>query len=52
MLLFEGENAHKVPSYQPQAVVSGTFEMVWKMIAHSLVEGGPGFPCLALPCFY
>ena len=52
MVLFEGENAHKVPSYQPQAVMSGMFEMVGKMIAHSLVQGGPGFPCLALPCFY
>ena len=52
LLLFEGEEAHKVPSYQPQAVMSGMFEMVGKMIAHSLVQGGPGFPCLALPCFY
>ena len=32
--------------------MSGMFEMVGKMIAHSLVQGGPGFPCLALPCFY
>ena len=52
MLLFEGENASKVPSYQPQVVMSGMFEMVGKMIAHSLVQGGPGFPCLALPCYY
>lgn len=52
LLLFEGEEARKVPSYQPQAVMSGMFEMVGKMIAHSLVQGGPGFPCLALPCFY
>ena len=52
LLLFEGEKGHKVPSYQPQAVMSGMFEMVGKMIAHSLVQGAPGFPCLALPCFY
>ena len=52
LLLFEGKEAHKVPSYQPQAVMSGMFEMVDKMTAHSLVQGGPGFPCLALPCFY
>ena len=52
LLLFEGEEAHKVPSYQPQAVMTGMFEMVGKMIAHSLVQGGPGFPCLALLCFY
>ena len=53
LLLFKGEEAHKVPSYQPQAVMSGMFEMVGKMIAHSLVQGGPGFQCLAmflLPC--
>ena len=52
MLLFEGENNRKLPSYQPQAVMSGMIEMVGKMISHSLVQGGPGFPCLALPCFY
>ena len=52
MLLFEGDSNCKVPSYQPQAVLSGMFEMVGKMIAHSLAQGGPGFPCLALPCFY
>lgn len=28
-------------------VVSGIFELVCKMIAHSLVQGGPGFPYLA-----
>ena len=38
LLLFEGEEAHKVPSYQPQAVMSGMFEMVGKIIAHSLVQ--------------
>ena len=34
LLLFEGEEACKVPSYQPQAIMSGMFEMVGKMIAH------------------
>ena len=27
--------------------MSGIFEIVSKMIAHSLVQGGPGFPYLA-----
>jgi hypothetical protein len=27
-------------------------EIVGKIIAHSLVQGGPGFPFLSLPCYY
>ena len=50
MLLFEGENNGKLPGYQP--AMSGMIEMVGKMISYSLVQGGPGLPCLALRCFF
>ena len=52
LTLFEGENDCKLPSYQPQAVMSGMLELVGKIVAHSIAQGGPGFPCLALPCYY
>ena len=52
MELFEGEINRKVPSYRPEAVMSGLLEMIGKMIAHSLAQGGPGFPFLARPCYY
>jgi hypothetical protein len=32
-------------------VFSGVIEIVGKIIAHSLVQGGPGFPFLSLPCY-
>ena len=50
--LFEGEFTRKVPSYRPHAVMSGLLEMVGKIIAHSIAQGGPGFPYLAKPCYY
>ena len=52
MVLFEGEIGRRVPTYRPHVVMSGLLEMVGKMIAHSLVQGGPGFPFLANPCYY
>ena len=52
MLLFEGENNAKIPSYQPKTAMSGMIEMVGRIISYSLVQGGPGLPCLALPCFF
>ena len=50
--LFEGDAARKVPSYRPQAIMSGMLELTGKIIAHSLAQGGPGFPFLALSCYY
>ena len=52
MVILEGEANRKVPSYRPNAVMSGLLEMVGKMISHSIAQGGPGFPFLALPCYY
>lgn len=50
--LFEGDTTRKLPSYRPQAILSGMLEMTGKMIAHSIVQNGPGFPYLATPCYY
>ena len=52
MVLFEGEIGRRVPTYRPHVVMSGLLEMVGKMIAHSLVQGSPGFPFLANSCYY
>ena len=52
MVLFEGEVGRRVPTYRPHVVMSGLLEMVGKMIAHSIAQGGPGFPFLANPCYY
>lgn len=52
MLFFEGENNAKIPGYQPETAMSGMIEMVGKIISYSLVQGGPGLPYLALPCFF
>ena len=40
------------PTHSPQVVFSGLIDIVGKIIAHSLVQGGPGFPFLSLPCYY
>lgn len=45
--LFEGEAKRQIPLFRSEQVVCGIFEIVSKMIAHSLVQGGPGFPYLA-----
>ena len=45
--LFEGEAKRRLPLSRSEHVVSGIFEILGKMIVHSLVQGGPGFPYLA-----
>ncbi|XP_068734773.1 uncharacterized protein [Montipora capricornis] len=47
MKLFEGEAKRRLPLFRSEHVVSGIFEILGKMVAHSLVQGGPGFPYLA-----
>ena len=44
MELFEGEINRKVPSYRPEAVMSGLLEMIGKMIAHHLHKVVQDFP--------
>ena len=50
--LFLGEFGQMSPTHSPQVVFSGLIEIVGKIIAHSLVQGGPGFPFLSRPYYY
>eukprot|EP00794_Sanderia_malayensis_P005868 gene5868-6561_t len=50
--LFRGQNARLTPVYSSEHVLTGIFEVLGKMIAHSLVQGGPGFPYLAPGIFW
>ena len=45
--LFEGEPKRRLPLFKSEHVVSDIFEILGKIISHSLVQGGPGFPYLA-----
>ena len=45
--LFEGEPKRRLPLFKSEHVVSDLFEILGKIISHSLVQGGPGFPYLA-----
>ena len=49
--LFRGDPRRKVPIFSNANVLTGIFEVLGKMIAHSLIQGGPGFPYLA-PVIY
>ena len=49
--IFTGEQFRKVPVFSNELVVNGFFEVLGKMISHSLVQGGPGFPYLS-PAIY
>ena len=45
--LFEGEYEQDrlLPSMNHKAIISGTFEMFGKVMVHSVLMEGPGFPC-------
>ena len=45
--LFTGERGHYVPLCNVDAIISGCFLMVGKLLAHSILHGGPGIPGLA-----
>lgn len=51
MSLFQGEARRRLPLFKNEHVITGLFEILGKMIAHSLVQQGPGFPYLA-PVIY
>lgn len=42
VLLFEGQDDHKVPRQQPLLRQTGLFVAAGRMIAHSALHGGPG----------
>ena len=49
--VFVGSEDRILPAFSNELVVNGFFETLGKMIAHSLVQGGPGFPYLS-PTIY
>lgn len=49
--MFKGDPRRKVPIFSNAHVLTSIFEVLGKVIAHSLVQGGPGFPYLA-PVIY
>ena len=49
--MFQGPLERVLPTYRRLTILSGAFEMLGKIIAHSLVQGDPGFPYLC-PTLY
>ena len=49
--IFTGEPYRKVPVFSSELVVNDFFEILGKMISHSLEQGGPGFHYLS-PSIY
>lgn len=49
--VFTGEDFGKVPVYTNELVVNGFFEVLGKMVSHSIIQCGTGFPYLA-PAIY
>ena len=47
LVLFKGDATRKVPVFSNSHVLTGIFEIIGRLIAHSLIQGGPGFPYLA-----
>ena len=45
--LFDGQEGHLLPLYGVDAISSGCFEMAGKLIAHSVLHGGPGMAGLS-----
>lgn len=49
--LFDGNPHRVVPVNSSMTMMSGALEIVGKMIVHSIIQGGPSFPCLS-PAIY
>ena len=49
--MFQGPFERLVPIYQSDNVLNGVFEVFGKMVAHSMIQSGPGFPYLS-PVIY
>ena len=47
--LFTGEEGHLVPVYGADVLSGGCFQMVGKLLAHSILHGGEGLVGLAPP---
>ena len=51
-VMFEGEEGRLLPSYNSSVVYSGMMRVVGKIIAHSIVQCGVGFPYLSPVCYW
>ena len=49
--MFQALFERVVPIYRSDNVLNGVFEVLGKMVAHSMIQGGPGFPYLS-PVIY
>lgn len=49
--LFTGPVCRLTPVYSSECILTGVFEILGRMISHSLVQNGPGFPYFA-PAVY
>ena len=45
--MFQGPYERLVPIYRSDNVLNGVFEVLGKMVAHSMIQVGPGFPYLS-----
>ena len=45
--MFQGPYENLVPIYRSNNVLNGVFEVLRKMVTHSMIQGGPGFPYLS-----
>ena len=50
--LFTGPECRLSPVYSSEHILTGIFEILGKVIAHSIIQGGPGFPYLAPGIFW
>ncbi len=50
--LFTGPDGRLSPVYSSEHILTDVFEVLGKVIAHSIIQGGPGFPYLAPGIFW
>ena len=50
--LFTGPDGRLSPLYSSEHILTGVFEILGKVVAHSIVQGGPRFPNLAPGIFW
>jgi hypothetical protein len=53
LYLFEGDytNGWLLPAINHDAILSGQFKMLGRIILHSVLMDGPGFPLFPLPLY-
>ncbi len=52
MQLFEGPTNRLRPIFRQSSISSGLLLLIGKMVGHSIVLDGQGFPCLSPACYY